>query len=132
MARILIAKTSLDGHWRGVAVVTRALREAGFEVVYGGELRASEIASVASDEDVDLVGLNVGGRIEVVERILERMAEAGVGDIPVFVGGTLTPKGIQTLEARGIPCFMPGSALDDIVSTAGDLIAGRQSMGSES
>lgn len=121
MIRVLIAKTSLDGHWRGVAVVTRVLREAGFEVIYGGELRATEISRVARDEDVRLIGLNVGGRIEVVERILEQLAEDELGDVPVFVGGTLTPQAIVTLEQRGVRCFPPGSSLDDIVTAARQL-----------
>ena len=60
MPRVLIAKTSLDGHWRGVNVVARALRDAGFEVVLGGEMRASGIAVVAAQEDIDLIGLTAG------------------------------------------------------------------------
>ena len=100
MTRVLIAKTSLDGHWRGVSVVTRALRDAGFEVIYGGELRASEICVVASEEDVELIGLNVGGRVEVVERILDELQTHGLDDIPVFAGGTLSPHAVRILEDR--------------------------------
>jgi methylmalonyl-CoA mutase, C-terminal domain len=125
VARVLIAKTSLDGHWRGVAVVTRALREAGFEVVYGGELRATEICISAEEEDVDLIGLNVGGRVEVVERILHELAERGLDDIPVFVGGTLTPLAVRVLEGHGITCFTPGSTLEDIVAKAHELVGSR-------
>ena len=117
-ARVLVAKSSLDGHWRGVAVVSRALREAGFEVILGGMLRPSEIASVATAEDVDLVGINVGGRVEVVERALDEMESAGVGDIPVFVGGTVPPQAIPRLTARGVEVFPPGSSLGAIVDSA--------------
>ena len=60
-AKVLVVKTSLDGHWRGVSLVARALRDNGFEVVLGGMLRPSQIAIVARDEDVELIGLNVGG-----------------------------------------------------------------------
>lgn len=117
-ARVLIAKSSLDGHWRGVAVVSRALREAGFEVILGGMLRPSEIAGVAAAEDVDLVGINVGGRVEVVERALDEMESVGVGDIPVFVGGTVPPQGISRLTSRGVEVFPPGSSLGSIVNAA--------------
>lgn len=117
-ARVLIAKSSLDGHWRGVAVVSRALREAGFEVILGGMLRPSEIAGVAAAEDVDLVGINVGGRVEVVERALDEMASAGVGDVPVFVGGTVPPQAISRLTGRGVEVFPPGSSLGSIVEEA--------------
>ena len=78
VARVLIAKTSLDGHWRGVNVVSRALREGGFEVILAGMATADTIARVAADEDVDLIGLNVGGRVEVVERILDTLIEQSV------------------------------------------------------
>lgn len=116
--RVLVAKSSLDGHWRGVAVVSRALREAGFEVILGGMLRPSEIAAVASAEDVDLVGINVGGRVEVVERALDEMESAGVGDIPVFVGGTVPPQAISRLTERGVKVFPPGSSLASITEEA--------------
>ncbi|MYB78950.1 MAG: cobalamin-binding protein [Acidimicrobiia bacterium] len=117
-ARVLVAKSSLDGHWRGVAVVARALREAGFEVILGGMLRPSEMASVAAAEDVDLVGINVGGRVEVVERALDEMEAAGLGDVPVFVGGTVPPQAIPRLSTRGVRVFPPGSSLSAIVEEA--------------
>ncbi len=119
--KILVAKTSLDGHWRGVAVVSRALRDAGFEVVLGGMLRPSEIARIAVDEDVDLVGLNVGGRVEVVERILDELAAAGA-HVPVFCGGTVPPRDVPRLAARGVEVFPPGSGLADIVAAARRLV----------
>ncbi|MDH3539015.1 MAG: cobalamin-dependent protein [Acidimicrobiia bacterium] len=120
-ARVLVAKTSLDGHWRGVSVVARALREAGFEVILGGEMRATEISRVAAHEDVDLIGLNVGGRVEVVERILDQLGADGLGDIPVFAGGTISPQGVRQLTERGIACFPPGSSLAEIVQAARNL-----------
>lgn len=122
-ARVLVAKTSLDGHWRGVSVVARALREAGFEVILGGEMRATEISRVAGDEDVDLIGLNVGGRVEVVDRILDQLEADGMGDIPVFAGGTISPQSIRHLESRNVVCFPPGSALSDIAEAARRLTA---------
>jgi methylmalonyl-CoA mutase C-terminal domain/subunit len=114
---VLLAKTSLDGHWRGVMVVARALRDAGFEVVNVGEATADQIAAAARDEDVDLVGLNVGGRVEVVERVLERVRELA-GDVPVLVGGTVPPWAAERLASRGVEVFPPGSSVDDIVAAA--------------
>ena len=121
-ARVLMAKTSLDGHWRGINVVARALRDGGFEVILAGMVTAPTIARVAADEDVDLIGLNVGGRVEVVERILDALAEAEI-DVPVMAGGTIPHYAVERLEARGVSCFPPGSALDDIVVRARQLTA---------
>ena len=118
MPRVLIAKTSLDGHWRGVNVVARALRDAGFEVILGGEMLASDIAAMAEQEDLDLIGLNVGGRVEVAERIIATLSDAGLGDIPVFAGGTLPSSGIERLAQLNVQCFPPGSSMKEIVSTA--------------
>jgi methylmalonyl-CoA mutase, C-terminal domain len=115
--RVLMAKTSLDGHWRGVAVVSRALRDAGFEVVMLGAASADEIVEAALQEDVDIVGLNVGGRVEVVERILDRLAGAAP-DIPVMAGGTIAPWARKRLEARGVAVFPPGSSLQAVVDEA--------------
>jgi methylmalonyl-CoA mutase C-terminal domain/subunit len=114
---VLLAKTSLDGHWRGVMVVARALRDAGFEVIALGEATAEQIAAAARDEDVDLVGLNVGGRVEVVERVLARVREVA-GDLPVLAGGTIPPWAAKRLAERGVEVFPPGSSPDDIVDAA--------------
>ena len=69
--RILMAKTGLDGHWRGPTIVARALRDAGFEVIMIGMANTDDIVTSAVDEDVDLVGLNVGGHIDVAIRAIE-------------------------------------------------------------
>ena len=129
MARVLIAKTSLDGHWRGTSVVARALRDGGFEVVFGGMLRPSEIARAALDEDVDLVGLNVGGRVEVVERVLDELESAGLSGIPVFGGCTIPPWAAQRLRARGMHVHPPGSSLEAIVESARALTSGTKDAG---
>ena len=118
--RVLMAKTSLDGHWRGINVVSRALRDGGFEVILAGMATAETIARVAADEDVDLIGLNVGGRVEVVERILDTLQEHGV-DVPVIAGGTIPHYAVERLEARGVRSFPPGSSLEAIVACAREL-----------
>ena len=122
LARILLAKTALDGHWRGVSVVARGLRDAGFEVILGGMARADEIVTMAEQEDVDLVGLNVGGRIEVVERIVTAL-RAKDPALPVFAGGTLSPATVRRLQDSGIECFPPGSSIAVIVAAARRLTA---------
>lgn len=77
LGRVVIAKTSLDGHWRGVSVVARALRDSGFEVILLGMVKDGEISRAAIDEDADLVGLNIGGRIQVAERIVSTLRSEG-------------------------------------------------------
>lgn len=123
MSRIIIAKTGLDGHWRGTLLVSRALRDAGFEVIMLGMARGTDITSAAVEEDADLVGLNIGGRVEIVERILDELAEAAPG-VPVFAGGVVPPWVRRRLESRGVEVFPPGSKLEDIVDSARRLTSG--------
>ena len=116
-AKVLLAQTALDGHWRGLMVVSRALRDAGFEIVMLGMATADQIAAVAIQEDVALIGLSVGGRVEVVERIVHTVRQTA-GGVPIIAGGVLPPYVIRRLEALGVECFPPGSALSDIVAAA--------------
>jgi methylmalonyl-CoA mutase, C-terminal domain len=115
--RILLVKTSLDGHWRGLSVVARALRDAGFHVIMGGMLTGAEIVRAAVDEDVDLVGLNVGGHVQVVERAIAEL-RAARPDLPIFAGGVLPPSSCKKLATLGVETYPPGSSLDDIVASA--------------
>ena len=122
--KVLLAKTGLDGHWRGLSVVARALRDAGLEVVYVGMVLPEEVAMATVDEDVDLVGLNIGGRYEVAVRIIKAVQEAAPG-LPIFAGGTIPPPVARRLEEeKGVPCFPPGSSLADITAAAFALIDG--------
>lgn len=118
--RVLIAKTGLDGHWRGVNVVARALRDAGFEVILIGMARSDEIVGTAIEEDVDLIGLNIGGRIEVVERIVSAL-ETVLPETPIFAGGTIAPAAVYRLAELGVRSFPPGSSLNSIVAAANEL-----------
>ena len=112
-----MAKTSLDGHWRGIAVVTAALRDAGMEVVYGGQLTPKEILASAIHEDVDVVGLNIGGRYGSVKEFMDMLHQKGLGNVVVVAGGTIPPEDIPLLHRMGIAgVFPPGSELDKIVS----------------
>ncbi|MCC5868055.1 MAG: cobalamin-dependent protein [Gammaproteobacteria bacterium] len=115
--RILLAKTGLDGHWRGPSVVAKALRDGGFEVIMIGMTTVDEIVQAALDEDVDLVGLSIGGHIEVAERAVLALREAGI-DRPVFAGGVVPPWARKRLEAQGVEVYPPGSQLPDIVAAA--------------
>ena len=118
--RILMAKTGLDGHWRGPTIVARALRDAGFEVIMIGMATTEEIVAATVDEDVDLVGLNVGGHIDVALRAVDAVQRACPG-LPLFAGGTLPPRACKQLEAKGLEVFPPGSSLADIVDSANRL-----------
>jgi methylmalonyl-CoA mutase C-terminal domain/subunit len=115
--RVLLAKTALDGHWRGISVVARALRDGGFQVILGGMSTGTEIVRAAIDEDVDLVGLNVGGHVEVAERIIGEL-RAARADLPIFAGGIIAPWAAKRLKALGVEVFPPGSQLDAIVECA--------------
>jgi methylmalonyl-CoA mutase C-terminal domain/subunit len=123
--RVLLAKTGLDGHWRGISVVARALRNAGFEVILIGMARADEVVTASVQEDVDLIGLNVGGRIEVVERIVEAVRQF-LPDTPVFAGGTIPPSSVRRLSDLGVRSFPPGSSLESIVEAAMELTGGKR------
>lgn len=104
-------------------MVARALREAGFEVIMLGMARADEIVAAAVQEDVGLLGLNVGGRVEVAERIVAAVRDAAP-DLPIVAGGTLPPEALRRLDAIGVPGFPPGSSLAGIVEAARMLTEG--------
>ena len=114
--RVLTYSPSLEGHWRGIAVVTAALRDAGMEVIYGGPLTPEEAANMAIQEDVDVVGISVGGRYQVVERLFRLLAENNFKPL-VVAGGTIAPPDIPLLKEMGVSeVFPPGSRLDSIVN----------------
>jgi len=117
--RILIAKPGLDGHDRGAKVVARALRAAGFEVIYTGLRQTPEqIAAAAVQEDVDAVGLSIlsGAHNRLLPEVLRLLAEKGAGDVPVFAGGIIPQADVERLREAGIDAiFLPGSATGEIV-----------------
>jgi methylmalonyl-CoA mutase C-terminal domain/subunit len=115
--RILLAKTGLDGHWRGVTVVAGALRDAGFEVIMIGMSTVDEIVQAAIDEDVDLVGLSIGGHVEIAERAISALRGEGV-DKPIFAGGVVPPWAKRRLQQLGVEVYPPGSQLPEIIAAA--------------
>ncbi len=117
--RVVVAKPGLDGHDRGAKIVARALRDAGFEVIYTGLHQTPEqIVATAIQEDVDAIGLSVlsGAHNYLFARVLELLKEKGAGDVVVFGGGIIPAEDIQALKAMGVKeLFTPGASTQDIV-----------------
>jgi methylmalonyl-CoA mutase C-terminal domain/subunit len=117
--RILIAKPGLDGHDRGAKIVARALRDAGFEVIYTGLRQTpAQVASAAVQEDVAAVGLSIlsGAHNALLPEITQKLAEQGADDILVFAGGIIPDQDMETLKQAGIDAiFLPGTNTQDIV-----------------
>jgi methylmalonyl-CoA mutase, C-terminal domain len=120
--RILIAKPGLDGHDRGAKIIARALRDAGFEVIYTGLHQTPEmIVEAALQEDVDAIGLSIlsGAHMTLLPAIMRQLRERGAGDVPLFGGGIIPPEDIAELKQQGVlEVFTPGASTDDIISWA--------------
>ncbi len=117
--RILTAKVGLDGHDRGVKVVSRALRDAGVEVIYAGLHQTPEmVVEAALQEDVDGIGLSLhsGAHMTLIPKVLKLLKEKDAGDIVVFGGGIIPRDDIPKLKDHGIEeIFTPGTPTGDIV-----------------
>ena len=117
--RILVAKPGLDGHDRGAKVLVRALRDAGFEVIYTGLFQTPEmIASAALQEDVQVIGLSIlsGAHMTLLPMIMAELRSRGMDDVLVVAGGTIPRDDIGTLKQLGIAeIFGPGTSLSTIV-----------------
>ncbi len=122
--RVLIAKPGLDGHDRGAKVVARALRDAGFEVIYTGLHQTPEmIAATAVQEDVDCVGLSImsGAHNVLFPAVMAALRARGADDIAVFGGGIIPEQDAERLRALGVSAiFSPGTPLDTIVTWVRD------------
>ncbi len=128
--RILIGKPGLDGHDRGAKIIARALRDAGFEVIYTGLHQTPEmIANAASQEDVDGIGLSIlsGAHNYLLPRIVEMLREKKMGDVVVFGGGIIPDDDIPKLRKKGVDrVFTPGTPLQDIVDYVRERIRPRK------
>ncbi|MFN8591468.1 MAG: cobalamin B12-binding domain-containing protein [Thermomicrobiales bacterium] len=117
--RVLVAKPGLDGHDRGAKVLVRALRDAGFEVIYTGLFQSPEmIASAALQEDVQVIGLSIlsGAHMSLFPRIMDELHSRGLDDVLVVAGGTIPKRDIERLKSLGIAeIFGPGTTLSTIV-----------------
>ncbi|MFV2179724.1 cobalamin-dependent protein [Actinomadura sp. LOL_016] len=126
-ARVLVAKPGLDGHDRGAKIVARALRDAGFEVVFTGiRQRVEDIVAIAVQEDVAVVGLSIlsGAHVALTGRTVTALREADAADIAVIVGGTIPAADVPKLTEAGAAAVFPtGTALDAIVAEVRALTA---------
>jgi methylmalonyl-CoA mutase C-terminal domain/subunit len=117
--RVVVAKPGLDGHDRGAKIVARALRDAGFEVIYTGLHQTPEqIVETAVQEDADAIGLSVlsGAHKYLFTRVLDLLREKGADDIVVFGGGIIPPDDVAALKTVGVKeLFAPGTSTQDIV-----------------
>jgi methylmalonyl-CoA mutase cobalamin-binding domain/chain len=118
--RILTAKVGLDGHDRGIKVISRALRDAGVEVIYTGLHQTPEmVVETAIQEDVDGIGISLlsGAHMTLFPEVLRLLRERGAGDIVVFGGGIIPDEDIPPLREMGVSrIFGPGTSLDDVVA----------------
>jgi methylmalonyl-CoA mutase, C-terminal domain len=118
--RVLIGKPGLDGHDRGAKFIARALRDAGFEVVYTGIRRTpEEIAAAAVQEDVSAVGLSLlsGAHLSLFPAVVQALRNAGAGDIPVLGGGIVPDEDIVLLKDAGIiEVYTPGTPVTQIIA----------------
>jgi methylmalonyl-CoA mutase C-terminal domain/subunit len=123
---VLVAKVGLDGHDRGIKVVGRILRDAGFEVIYTGLQQTPEmVVAAARDEDVDVIGLSLlsGAHMTLVPRILEGLRSQGL-DIPVVIGGIIPGADSAALRQAGVAAVLtPGASATEIVGAVTDAIA---------
>ena len=117
--RILIAKVGLDGHDRGIKVVARILRDAGFEVIYTGLFQTPEtVAAAAVDEDVDGIGLSMlsGAHMTLAPLVVEEVRKRG-SEIPVILGGIVPNHDLEALRAAGISTVLtPGATAEQIAA----------------
>lgn len=116
--RVVVAKPGLDGHDRGIKVIARALRDAGFEVIYTGLFQTPEqVAETALQEDADAVGLSVlsGAHLTLFPRVVEELRTRGLDHVLVFGGGIIPDPDIAKLEAAGVAAiFTPGASMASI------------------
>tara|TARA_A100001234_G_scaffold188135_1_gene173219 strand:+ start:88629 stop:89024 length:396 start_codon:yes stop_codon:yes gene_type:complete len=117
--RILIAKAGLDGHDRGAKIITRALRDAGFEVIYTGLHQTPEmIAEAALQEDVDAIGVSLlsGAHNFLFPEIIKSLNEKGLNDVVVFGGGIIPDEDIPNLKKAGVKeIFGPGTSTTEMI-----------------
>jgi methylmalonyl-CoA mutase C-terminal domain/subunit len=131
--RIVVAKPGLDGHDRGAKVIARALRDAGFEVIYTGLHQTPEqVVQAVVQEDADAVGLSLlsGAHLTLVPKVVEGLQREGLGDVLVICGGIIPDKDIPVLKELGVAqVFTPGSPLPEIARWLEGALDGRERSG---
>jgi len=133
--KVIVAKLGLDGHDRGAKVIARALKDAGFEVVYTGIRQSPEqVARAAVEEDADVIGVSIlsGAHIHHVRALIEKLRELGAEDIPVVVGGTIPVVDVEELKKMGVKeVFLPGESLRKIIDLVRRLAEEKRSTGAK-
>ncbi len=131
--RVVVAKPGLDGHDRGAKVVVRALRDAGFEVIYTGLRQTPEqVAVTAVQEDADAVGLSVlsGAHMTLFPKVVEQLQERDAGDVLVFGGGIIPGADAERLRELGVAAvFTPGTSMATIVEWLETALDAREPVG---
>ncbi len=116
--RVIVAKPGLDGHDRGAKIIARALRDAGFEVIYTGLFQSPDmIVETVIQEDADAIGLSVlsGAHRTLFPLVIDKLRGRGVDDVVVFGGGIIPSADIEILKGQGVAeLFTPGAPLDTI------------------
>ncbi|MEX1163017.1 MAG: cobalamin B12-binding domain-containing protein [Nitriliruptor sp.] len=127
--RVVVAKPGLDGHDRGAKVVARALRDAGFEVIYTGlHQTPDQIVSAALQEDAQAIGLSIhsGAHLTLFPKVVALLREQGADDVVVFGGGIVPAEDIETLKQQGIAeIFTPGTPMKTITDWVTEHVAER-------
>ena len=118
--KVMVAKIGLDGHDRGVKIISRALRDAGMEVLYlGMRLTDEAIAKAAQDEDVDVVGISIlsGAHMRLMPRLIDALKARGISDdVLLLVGGTIPEQDVEPLHQMGVAGVFPvGSFTEKMV-----------------
>lgn len=116
--RVLMVKPGMDGHWRGAMVVSMALRDAGMEVIYGGNQIPKGIVNTAIQEGVDVIGLSVysAGHMRLITEVIQNLKKENAEDILLVVGGIIPRVDIPVLKKAGVDeIFLPGTSPDKIV-----------------
>ena len=128
--RVVVAKPGLDGHDRGAKIVARALRDAGFEVIYTGLHQTPEqVAETVIQEDADAVGLSLlsGAHNTLFPKVIAQLADKGAGDVLVFGGGIIPEADIAALKEQGVAeLFTPGTPMQAIVDWLAGALDGRE------
>jgi methylmalonyl-CoA mutase C-terminal domain/subunit len=128
--RVIVAKPGLDGHDRGAKVIARALRDAGFEVIYTGLHQTPEqVVQAAVQEDADAVGLSLlsGAHLTLVPRVIDGLRAQGLDDVLVIVGGIIPEGDIPALKELGVAAvFTPGAPLATIAEWVADALDRRE------
>ena len=121
--RVLMVKPGMDGHWRGAIVVSMALRDAGMEVIYGGNQTPDDIVNIAIQEGVDVIGLSVysAGHMMLITEVAEKIKKKKINDMLLIVGGIIPGVDIPILKKAGVDeIFLPGVPLNNVVKYIND------------